>query len=55
MYLVDPPILSKRMRQAINEYRRKKPERHRILGYVSNAILGTVRDSRWHYTANWAA
>jgi len=49
MYLVDPPILSKRMRQAINEYRRKKPERHRILGYVSNGILGTVRDSRWHY------
>lgn len=49
MFLVASPPLSARMRRAVNEGRRPRPERARLLGVVRNNILHLHRAKQWHY------
>ncbi len=49
IYLTEPLRLSARMRDAINEGRRRRPEQHRVLGFVENGVLRTYRDQQWHF------
>jgi len=49
IYLTEPLRLSARMRDAINEGRRRRPEQHRVLGFLENGILRTYRDQQWHF------
>lgn len=49
MFLVEIPPMSARMRRAVNEQRRPRPERGRLLGVVRNNILHLHRAKQWHY------
>lgn len=49
MFLVENPPLSARMRRAINDGRRPRPERGRLLGVIRNNILHLHRAKQWHY------
>jgi hypothetical protein len=48
MVLTENPPLSARMRRAINERRRLRPERDRVPGVVHNNTLSAHREEAWH-------